>query len=69
MVQIDPDMKWRIRQQNTEIADLIDKNDVRGVAQKLFDKDKEYKESQARKHAAIMRLNADPLDVEVRGNI
>ncbi len=23
----------------------------------------EYKESQVRKHAAIMRLNADPLDV------
>lgn len=69
MMQMDPHMKTRIMERDKELGAALEKGDKTVVAHKLMEISKQKMDNEARKRAAIMRLNADPLDVEAQKEI
>eukprot|EP00284_Hemiselmis_tepida_P015637 CAMPEP_0174918520 /NCGR_PEP_ID=MMETSP1355-20121228/3122_1 /TAXON_ID=464990 /ORGANISM="Hemiselmis tepida, Strain CCMP443" /LENGTH=456 /DNA_ID=CAMNT_0016163695 /DNA_START=80 /DNA_END=1447 /DNA_ORIENTATION=+ len=69
MAQMDPHLLTRIQGNNPALAEALGKGDERAVAQSLADVAKARAENDMRKQAAIMRLNANPLDVEAQKTI
>jgi len=65
----DPHFKTRIREQNQPLAVALDSGQPEEVAKVIADIHKAKRESEAKKAAAIMRLNADPFNAEAQKEI
>ncbi len=69
MAGSDPHFLRRIQENNMPLADAIATGIPENVAKELLDFQKLKKENEFKKQQAIMRLNADPFDVEAQKQI
>jgi hypothetical protein len=65
----DPHFSRRISENNKPLADAIKTGNPEEVAKQLLEIQKIRKENEFKKQQAIMRLNADPFDVEAQKQI
>jgi hypothetical protein len=69
MAGSDPHFLLRIQENNKPLADAIATGNPESVAKELIEIQKLKKENEFKKQQAIMRLNADPFDVEAQKQI
>ena len=66
---VDPHLKRRIADSNAALATALESKNAQSVAKELAEIHRLKAENEAKKQAAIMRLNSNPLDVEAQREI
>ena len=66
---IDPHLKRRITENNAALGAALESGNAQNVAKELAEIHRLKAENEAKKQAAIMRLNSNPLDVEAQREI
>jgi DNA damage-inducible protein 1 len=69
LATVDPFLRRRIAENNAPLAAALESNSVQNVAKELADIHRQRAENEAKKQAAIIRLNSNPLDVEAQREI
>ena len=66
---IDPHLRRRISENNASLAAALESNSPQNVAKELAEIHRLKQQNEAKKQAAIIRLNSNPLDVEAQREI
>jgi hypothetical protein len=69
LATVDPHLRRRISENNANLAAALESNNPQNVAKELAEIDRLKAENEAKKQAAIMRLNSNPMDVEAQREI
>jgi DNA damage-inducible protein 1 len=69
LATVDPHLRRRITENNASLGAALESNNAQTVAKELSEIHRLKAENEAKKQAAIMRLNSNPMDVEAQREI